>query len=331
MTTAAVNTSRFSLLDHVKMRDPDGSIAPIVEVLARQTPLLEDATWIEGNLDTGHQFTSRVGLPTASYRMFNKGDSATKSKYDQFTEACARLGTRMEIDAKLAELGGNLAQTLSNEEKGHTMALTTGFEEGAFYNNIATDPERFQGFAPRLTSTTGRGGSQIVLHSAAAADYQTSIWGIQWGPNTVTGIFPKGSKAGFSREFIGKVDALDADSKPFRAYAVDWEWQPGLMVKDFGGIVRIANIDISALSGTDDTLVPAMIKAYHKFRNRAAGKIVWYCGRTVATYLDLQARASVKGGGGLGFANQDGEEILAFRGAPIRTTDGIKDTEDVIS
>jgi hypothetical protein len=336
MTTAAVNTGRYSLLDHIKSRDPDGKIAPFVEPLAMNTPFLEDALFIEGNLPTGHRFTSRTALPTASYRQFNKGDTATKGKLLQIDEAAARLGTRSEIDCALAELGGNVGQVRMNEEKGHVLALGNTAEEGFFYNNVSTDPERFQGLNARLyTAKPGEiGASQIIpvaLTDANAGKY-TSMYLVQWSEQGVHCIYPKGSQAGFKRNDMGVQNIPDgtAAGNTFRGYQVDWEWYLGLCVKDRGAVARVANIDTVALSMTDDTLMPAMTKAWYRIRNPGAGRLVWYANRTAVQFLDLQARAGVKAGGGLTFDNVDGKPVLMHRGIPIRVSDGIKDTETFI-
>ena len=47
-----------TLVDVTKRLDPNGTIAPIAELLSKYLPLLEDMAWYEGNLPTGHRYTA---------------------------------------------------------------------------------------------------------------------------------------------------------------------------------------------------------------------------------------------------------------------------------
>ena len=59
----ALAVTNPTLLDFSKRLDPQGKIDMIAELLTETNEILEDMTWIEGNLATGHRTTIRSGLP----------------------------------------------------------------------------------------------------------------------------------------------------------------------------------------------------------------------------------------------------------------------------
>lgn len=329
MTT--INAGALTLLDIAKRKDPNGAIANIVEALSQRNAFVETALWKEGNLETGHVFTTRTGLPSIGWRRFNEGITAGKSRTDQITETCGMMAGLSKVDVSLANIGGNPMAVRASEDKGFIQGFNKEMETGFVYHSTASTPEKINGFSPRLDSTSDPYGSQIVLADASpSGSDQTSIWGVVWGEDSVFGIYPRGTTAGLKGKDLGEELVSDGNGGEYLAYRMWWEWYTGLCVKDGRQLVRVANIDTSALAATGDNIIPAMIKAYHKLENPRAGKLVWYCNRTAATYLDLQARENTKNST-LSIEKFDGREVLMFRGAPVMTTDGITNTEAVIS
>jgi len=84
--------------DVAKRMDPDGGIAAVVELLAMDNPILEDAFAMEGNLTTGHQTTVRTGLPAVTWRLLNYGVQITKSKTQQVSDTCGEMSAYSQID-----------------------------------------------------------------------------------------------------------------------------------------------------------------------------------------------------------------------------------------
>jgi hypothetical protein len=325
---ATVNANNPTLIDQIKRTDPGGAIANIVELLTQRNVILQDATFLEGNLPTGHRFTSRTGLPSVSWRRFNEGVAPSKSRTDQIDEACGQLEGWSVVDAELAKLNGNEAAFRSSEDKAFISSLSNEVETGMFYHSTKTNPEKFMGLSPRFDSTTSYGaGAQIIKADAAAAGSdQSSIWLINWGPETVFGIYPKGSKAGITMNDLGIQPWDDGTGKKFRAYVANWNWKLGLCVKDWRNVVRIANVDTSNLLSTGNLIITAMIKAYHMIFKPGEGRLAFYVNRTVATYLHLQALDSVRNST-LKIENVGGQPITTFLGIPIRETDALLPTE----
>lgn len=331
MTTTAINTGNPTLLDVIKRTDPNGAIASVVEMLSKESPLIEDATFIEGNLPTGHRVTARTALPSVGWRMFNEGVAASKSRTDQFDETCGMLEGHSIVDCELAELNGNKAQFRATEDSAFMDALTQELETGMFYHSTKLAPEKFMGLSPRLDSLSGDYNNQIInCQISSSGSDQTSIWFVVWGPETVFAIYPKDSKGGISYHDMGEQMVTDSNSKRFRAYETVWNWKVGLCVKDARYVVRLANIDTSAIVGTGKLLLEDMIKAFYQLKDVRKGRPVIYANRTMATYLHLQAQDTVKNST-LTIDNIGGQPITRFLGIPIRVTDALLNSEDVIS
>lgn len=331
MPTTAINTGNLTLLDRVRRSNPDGSIAPIVEMLSQKSAILQDAVFKESNTPTGHVITQRTALPSVSWRRYNEGTATSKSKTSQLTETCGMLDGMSKVDCSQAELNGDAGAYRASEDMSFVAAMKNEMETGLIYHSTLTYPERIMGLAPRLTSTTGTAGSQIVLAdgSASGAD-QTSIWLVGWGDKSVYGIYPKGTSGGLQPHDMNIQLARDANNNEYRAYVMNWEWRIGLVVEDWRYLVRVANVDTGNLATTGTVLIDAMIRAVHKLEDTMGVKPVFYCNRTVATYLHLQAKDSVKNST-LSFENVGGKPIVSFLGIPVRVTDAILNTESAIS
>jgi len=74
------------------------------------------------------------------------------------------------------------------------------------------------------------------------------------------------------------------------AIAPWFDWDIGLVVRDWRQVVRVGNIDLSALSSTADDLVPKMIEAWYRLHDPKAGRVGVFMNRRIAMYLHLQAR-----------------------------------------
>jgi hypothetical protein len=59
MATLSVNNP--TLIDVASRLDPSMNVDKIVEMLAATNPILNDMTFMEGNLPTGHKTTVRTG------------------------------------------------------------------------------------------------------------------------------------------------------------------------------------------------------------------------------------------------------------------------------
>lgn len=330
----ALSTLNPTLMDVARRTDPNGKIATIVELLNETNGILEDMTAIECNSGSTHVTTVRTGIPNGTWRKLYGFVQPTKSTSKQVTDGVGMLEARSQIDNKLYELNGNSKDWRMSEEHPFMEGLNQDISETLFYGDTDVNPERFMGLAPRFNSyqTTDKTKSSFnVIHGGGSdATDNTSIWFVVWSQNTMHILYPKGSKAGLTMEDLGKQEISDSSGGRMTVVESKWSWDIGLTVRNWKSIVRICNIDVSALVANSSAadLLSLMTKAYHKQKGRNLGRAAIYCNATVLTALDLQVQA--KTNLVLTYADVEGKKVLTYRGIPIRECEQILDTEAVV-
>lgn len=323
-----------TLLDITKRLDPQGKIDTIAEILSQTNEVLEDMVWLEGNLPTGHRTTVRSGLPTPTWRKLYGGVQPTKSRTVQVTDACGMLEAYAEVDKALADLNGNTGAFRLSEDRAHIEGMNQEFASTLFYGNESTEPEAFTGFGARFNDQAAENGGNI-LTSADTPDStdNTSIYLVVWGPNTVHGIYPKGSKAGLNMEDKGQVtiENVDGNGGRMEAYRTHYRWDCGLSVRDWRYVVRI-NIDQedlvkNAASGPD--LVDLLTQATELIPSLSMGRPAFYANRTVRSFLRRQIANKVAAST-LTMEQVGGKHVTMFDGIPFRRCDAITNTESGI-
>ncbi len=335
MVGATLGAGVVTLADLAKRTDPGGSIATITEMLEQSNDILKDMHFEEGNLPTGHRSTIRTGLPAVYWRLINQGTPPSKSTTAQAEDTLGMLEAWSEVDVELANLASDKASFRLSESRAFIEAMNQEMAQTLFYGNAGTAPEEFTGLAPRYSSLSAGNAQNIVSGGGSGAD-NTSIWLIQWGPNTVHGIVPQGSQAGLKREDFGEVTVevtAGVAGNRMRALQEHYIWKTGLVLRDWRSVVRIANIDVSNLvaQASNADLLLLMAKAMHRLVNPSMGRAVFYMNRTAAEFLDIQSKSAVSVGGGITYQNVQGDFVGSFRGIPIRVTDAILETEAAVT
>ena len=339
MSTLAVTNP--TLLDLAKASDPDGKIAAIAEVLNATNEILLDMTWQEGNLPTGHRTTIRSGLPTPTWRKLYGGVLPNKGTTVQVTDNCGMLEAYAEIDKALADLNGNTAAYRLSEDRAHIEGMNQEIAQTLFFGNEATESEAFTGLAPRFNSTTAENGQNIITGGAAGGETDlTSIWLVVWSPNTCHGIVPKGSKAGIQHKDLGEVtkENIDGNGGMAQMYRSHYRWDAGFCLRDWRYVVRIPNIDKSALStvytagafSTGADLADLMFQAMDRVPNLAMGRPAFYMSRHVKGFLRRQLSAKTQGST-LTMENVGGVMVESFQGIPLRRCDALAADEAVVT
>ena len=335
---AALATTNPTLLDLAKRSDPDGKIATIAEILNETNEILDDMTWIEGNLPTGYKTTVRTGLPAPTWRKLYGGVQPTKSTTAQVVDSCGMLEAYSEIDVALAELSNDIVQFKLSESKPHMEGMSQELAQTLFYGNESTEPEAFTGLAPRFNSTSAENGSNILTGGGSSSC--TSVWLIVWSDQTCHGIVPKGSTAGLRMSDKGQVTIEDVNGNNggrMEAYRTHFRWDAGLTVRDWRYVVRIPNIDVTALkkdAATGADLIDLMMQATELVPNLGAGRPVFYCNRVVRSYLKRQ----IKNDSNVRLTQDDitrpnglKTNVPFFEGIPVRRCDAILNTESAVS
>lgn len=326
---AVLSANNPTLLDLAKRQDPDGQIAQVVEILNETNEVLDDMGWVEGNLPTGNRTTVRSGIPAPTWRKLYQGVQPTKSSTVQITDNTGMLEAYAEVDVALADLSGNTGAFRLSEERSFIEGMSQEVSDTLFYGNEGTEPEAFTGLSPRFNSLTAENGDNIINGGGTGSD-NTSIWLVVWGPNTCHGIVPKGSNAGLKMEDKGRVTIEDADGSGGRmeAYRTHYRWDVGLTVRDWRYVVRIANIDKSALSvvfnagafSTGVHMPNQMFTAMRLIPNMASGRAAFYMSRDTMTTLMQQSQAATVGST-LTSENVGGKLVTSFMGIPLKRVD----------
>lgn len=329
---AVLSTTNPTLADVAKRYDADGKIDTIVELLSETNEVLEDMTFLEGNLPTGHKTTVRSGLPSSTWRKLNYGVQPSKSTTVQITDTTGMLEAYAEVDKALADLNGNTASFRLSEDRAFLESMNQTMANTLFYGDTGTDPEKFMGLSSRYSSTSAESGDNIIVGGGSGAD-NTSIWLVCWGPNTCHGIYPKGSQAGLNHQDLGEVTLEDAANGKYQGYRTHYKWDIGMSVRDWRYIVRIPNIDVSNLtkdaSGSSAALVDLMVQAVEKLPNLNLGRCVFYGNRTISSILRRQITntSNVR----LSMDEVAGKRVMSFDGIPFRRNDAILNDEALVS
>lgn len=334
---AILNTNYINLMDAATL--PDGTKDEVVNLLAQQNPVLEDALALPCNDGMRHKTTVLTGLPTPTWTQLYKGVPASKGKFQSVVDTTGMLQAATEIDTRIVDEFQDALEKKSIRFEYAQLELEGLAQEVAkaiFYHDPATDPSKPMGFAPRFNSLSAENGKQIIDGGGTGNDL-TSIWLITWDRMGSHLIYPKGTRAGVARKDRGSIPKQDAQGDTFFVYREEFMWHLGLSVRNWQYVARVANIKTSTL--TDDAatgadIIELMTEAYyaHKGRRKSMGRTYWYLNTLIMKYLDYQAR-NVKDKNLFLTFNQQGpnaKEVLHFRGIAIRECDCILNTEDEV-
>ena len=327
---AALGVTNPNLLDLAKAMDPNGQIAAVIEILNQTSEMLEDMTWIEGNLLTGHRSTIRSGLPVPTWRRLYGGVPTTKSRRVQVTDNCGFLEDYSEVDKALADLNGNSAAFRLSEDKAHIEGISQELQSSIIYANEGTASEEITGLTPRYNDTTAANAENMISGGSAGGQTDNgSIWLVCWSPETVCGIYPKASKAGLQVTDKGQVTVEDASNGSntgrMEAYRTHYKWDVGFSVRDWRYAVRIYNIDKSLLvkdAATGADLPDLMYQALELIPNLSMGRPAFYMSRGMRSMVRRQLTNLTKNST-LTIENVGGKMVEKFQGVPLRRVDAL--------
>lgn len=331
-------TTHPTMADVAKQIGPDGNVMPIAEILNETNEIMDDMVWIEGNMATGHRTLQRTGIPEPTIRLLNKGIPPAKAETVPIEDQCAIFENLNEVDVEVADLYANPAAYRMSEATATIEGFTQSVSENVFYGNEAVDIAKFTGFAPRFnTLSAAVPSSRNLINAGGAGSDNASIWLVGWGPNSVHGIYPKGTQAGLQQKDHGKVWSENFGGTGLRAqvYRTHFQWKAGLTVRDWRYIVRICNIDVNELTkdaATGADLIDLMASALQKIPSRKMVRLAWYAGETVRGYISRQARyapnvqLSMKE-----VVNEAGMITDMVGGVPLRRVDQLLETEAAVA
>lgn len=337
---SALGTNLVTLFDVSKSKNK--SIGKVAEVLVQENPMALDIPYMEMNMGTYHLEEIRSALPAVYYRKANQPIPATKTTTEERSFNAAHVESRSVMDEKVASRGGQdrVAYNRWNQAQGHLQAHAQEQASLMIYGSPDDSHLKTPGFFDiysTVDEATEETANQVIDGGGTTTD-NTSILFVFWGERSIFGIYPSGTTAGIKRTDRSpgnsKIQIIGTDSDGntghFWGYEENFEFDHGLVVKDYRQGARICNIDPALLlsgAGAAD-LIDLMISAYYKIHNPSNGKGVIYVNRTVEAFLHKQALTKVGAGGGLNFDNYQGQRVITFLGLPIRRSDALLNTED---
>jgi hypothetical protein len=342
MDMAVQGSGVTTIIDVLTELAPDGKQLEIAEVLALQNEVLADMHWEQGNMPTGHKAAARTVLPTPSFRALNAGVPVTKAGSTQIEETCSLLEDFSQVDREFALMAGDVNAFRLRQGRPHIQGMSNKMATTLFYGNANSNPLEFTGFANRLNTlvTTTNASAANVINAGGTGSALRSIWLIGWGPDTVFGIYPKNTTGGLEHEDVtnGNGDQVngappatvltDASGNMYMGYRDHWLWRCGLFVQDWRYVVRIANIDPTALTITGASgplLEDLMVQAAEQIESTTGVRAVFYVPRSIRAFFRrqlLQRKNQF-----LSWDQVGGERIMSFNEIPVRRTDALSVNE----
>lgn len=329
MTTLSTNT--LNIADILRRTRPDGTVGLIAELLSEDRGLINDMTWVEGDLPNGHLSQSRTSLPTFAIRNPNGSTAPSKSTTNQSTEAPQYIESFLEVDQLVARYGGDIESKIASELPAFKESAMQKVADAVVYGNGLTTPGQITGIMPRFADTTATNGSHVILGGSLAGQTDNmSILLLNHAPGMFYGFYPKGSTGGLEIKDWGD-QIVESSSNRFVARRVQWLQAFGIAIDDWRAVTRIGNIDLSLLiAGTGADLFDKLIMAVNTQR-RFNGRKAIYMNSTTMMMLEIQARNDVQAGGQLSYATVTGQQIPTFQGIPINVEDTLTEAETRIT
>ncbi len=324
---AIIADKQYNLLDYAKQFDESGQELAIAEVLSKSNPIIGDALVIESNLDSGHEYAVRTGIPEGTWRRAYQGIEPAKATTKVVVEGYGTLSAYSVVDKLIAEKGGNLQAVRTGQSKAIIAGMSNTMAHNMIYGNAGETPERFTGLAARYSALSGAESAANVIDAGGSTNGQnSSIYLVVWDTDKVFTFFPKGSKAGIQRVDHGLVNHVDASGNEYPAYKEYFEWKLGLAVQDWRYAGRICNIDVTDVPST---LIDKMCELEEKIQSLQLGKPVWYMNRTVKAAL--RKLASSKQNVQYTPDQITSRPMMTFNEIPVHVCDAIADTEAVVA
>lgn len=338
---ATLGTTYLNIIDQMK-KGGDGKYE-IVEALHRLSPFMQDANVLSCNMGTKHKHAIRSGLPTVTWGALYQGIPQSKSQITEVEDTTGFVEGLSSVDKRLVELYGDKARQMRmSEGMAFLEAMAQEVESSIWYSDVRVNGKKFHGLGPRYNTLA----NPCVVGGGGTGSDNTSIWMVTHGDGQTSVIVPEGMSAGVKQEDMGEQRVLDANGNPFYVLEEKFEQHIGIAVKDWRYTGRIANIDVSdALAGNVD-LYRLLTSLFYKLQGRrhykmgadgqpSQGRTVIYMNRTMLEVLDNLAHA--RGGTAINDALRlkpmelQGQEVLSWRGVPIRETDALLNTEAAIA
>lgn len=323
MSTVIVDPGWPNLANVIASLGPDGKpLQKTIEIMSNRRAILEDMPWAPTMFEDYDLVSLRTGLPNPTWRGYNEGIDPSDDKEATFTETCGMLEDRAVVDVKLAQKTGNPGLFRLKKVRGKLEAFAQKLESAIFYSSAITSPKQLHGLTPRYPATSGYTASGYVSKGTNSGTNCQSVWLINWGPDRVQGIYPKGSTAGFQHEDKGKLYVTAPNAKQMEAFVDQFYWDAGLKVADYRYSHRHQwDPDDAAYADSGKGLYLAMQAQIGSVYDMDATNARFYM--NVTSFNKLNAQLISNDANFLTYVSLGKRRVPSFLGIPIRITDSL--------
>ena len=337
----------LTMNDWLSRTDPKGNLAgarEIAEILNNESPVLDDAMFMEANGITSHRTIVRTGLPSVAWRLLNYGVPKSKSTTMQVDDRVGMLETWSVVDASLAALNGQSREFMLSEESAFIEAMGQEVAKTIFYGDLTNNPASFLGLTPRYSTfdlSKANSAKNVINYGGTNVATNTSVWLITWGDRMLHLIYPKGSPIGLKRNVMNggePKDIQDENGDDLLGIKTHYKWDLGLTLRDWRYCARICNVDTADLTAMIQNgastsgltkLYRFMIEAYNLIPNVNRGRAAWYMPREVCSMLDMIA--AEKSNVNLTIGEFEGKKVTMFKGIPVKREDALEIGEKLVA
>ena len=335
---AALSTTLPTMLDLAKMLDPDGkTLAQIVPILNQDNEILPRLRWQESNGTWSHRTTYHTSLPTPTWSKINGSIAPAKGTTGQSTDGMGEMQGYSQVDPILADASGNVNAFRLRHDAMHMQGMAHEFAQTLFYGNADVVPEEFTGLSARYAAAGGSAlrteTAENILNGGGSSNL-TSLWVICMESDMpgVTGIYRPGSQAGLKMTNKNLQTVAIGDGSFAERYVTHYRWSCGIAVPDWRKNVRVANIDINALTKTGSSgadLLDLIMQALELLPSSAQSSAMILGNRTISSFLRRQSRNAVAGST-LGYETVAGKPVMTVGGVPFLRCDAIINAEQAV-
>lgn len=316
-------------------------------VLDRMTPLVKMLPLKASNNILSNIAVRTDSLPVASTRRWNEGIKATTSKNTPLNDPIALFEDYSEVDKDLWEIQNDPNMWRADQDMNHIEGLFQLMESQLFYGSLANNPGGFNGLATRFNNLESlpNGDSSWqpnVWNGGATTGNVTSAWMIEFGDDSVYGIYPPNTPAGLSVRDLGEItkelsSATGAvgQNYMYQVLRTMLRWYLGMQIADERCVQRICNINPTALSANNfDENIFIEAKNWLPRAGESAGTVI-LVNRALKTQIDIRA-VSQKINTYFtppsdGSMDVFGKAVTKFQNIPIYVAEKILSTETVLT
>lgn len=310
-------------------------------VLDRMTPLVKMLPMVASNNILSNIATRTDSLPVASTRRFNEGILATTSKNTPINDPIAMFEDYSEVDKALWKIQNDPNMWRADQDMNHIEGLMQTMESMLFYGSLQNNPGAFNGLATRFNNLESYPNGDTswqpnVWNGGQNSGNVTSAWMIQFGSDSVYGIYPPNTQAGLAVEDLGEVTkerpngtGAVGGNYMYQALRTHLTWFMGMQIADERCVQRIANINPVALgSGNFDENIFIQAKNQLPRSGEVAGTVI-LVNRALKTQIDIRAVSQKINAYTMFKPGMDvfGTPVTEFQGIPIYVAEKILNTE----